>query len=166
MSKDKFSNAMVRTTTAVTVVEGGVKENVLPSRVTVTVNFRIRSGETVDDVIRHVRETISNDEIKIVKRPMGMNPSPVSSSESAQFQLLHRTIRQIYPGVIVVPGIVIGATDSRHYAAICPKVFRFAPFRVNMEDFRGVHGTDERIQKDNYVEMIRFYVQLIKNVNQ
>jgi len=163
MSKDKLSNAMVRTTTAVTVIEGGVKENVLPSRVTATVNFRIRPGETVDDVVQHVRKTIASDKIKIVTRPMAMNPSPVSSSESPAFELLHRTIHQIYPGVIVVPGIVIGATDSRHYAAICPNVFRFAPFHVNMQDFRGVHGTDERIRQDNYVDMIRFYVQFIRN---
>jgi carboxypeptidase PM20D1 len=165
MSKEKLSNAMVRTTTAVTIIQGGVKENVLPSRVTATVNFRIRPGETIEDVIRHVRTTIANEKIKIVKRPEGMNPSPVSSSESPQFRLLHQTINEIYPSVIVVPGIVIGATDARHYSKICPNVFRFAPFRVNMYDFRGVHGTDERILAGNYVDMIRFYVQFLRNLN-
>ena len=165
MGKDHLTNAMVRTTTAVTVIQGGVKENVLPSRVVATVNFRIRPGETMDDVMRHVRQTVANDKIKIVKRAMGMDPSPVSSADSSEFQLLHRTIREVFPGVIVVPGIVIGATDSRYYAAISPNVFRFAPFRVNEEDFRGVHGTDERIKQENYVDMIRFYVRLIENVN-
>jgi len=165
MSKDKLSNAMVRTTTAVTIIHGGVKENVLPGRVTATVNFRIRPGETMEDVILHVRTTIGNEKIKIVKLPQGMNPSPVSSAESPQFRILHRTIREVYPSVIVVPGIVIGATDSRHYSRICPNVFRFAPFVVNMDDFRGVHGTDERIRTENYVDMTRFYVQFIRNTS-
>ena len=166
LSKVRIANAMVRTTTAVTMIEGGVKENVLPSQVTATVNFRIRPGETMDDVVNHVRSTIANENIEIKRRPQGMDPSPISPSDSPQFELLHRTIRQVFPEVIVVPGIVIGATDARHFAKISRNVYRFAPFRVTMEDFRGVHGTNERIRQDVYVDMVRFYVQFLRNVSQ
>jgi carboxypeptidase PM20D1 len=162
-SKIGVANAMVRTTTAVTMFNGGVKENVLPSHATATVNFRIRPGETVEDVIKHVRKTVANDQIKISQRPHAMNPSPISAPEAQQFKMLHRTIKEIYPSVLVVPGVVIGATDARHYSSICKNVYRFSPFRVTMEDFRGVHGTDERIEVQNYLNMIRFYVQLLRN---
>ena len=47
-------DAMLRTTTAVTIVEGGVKENVLPGRARAVANFRILPGDTVDDVVAHV----------------------------------------------------------------------------------------------------------------
>jgi carboxypeptidase PM20D1 len=163
LSKGGITETIVRTTTAVTMIRGGVKENVLPSHATATVNFRIRPGETMDDVVQHVRRTISNDKIEIVLRPNGMNPSPMASSESPEFHFLHRTIRQIYPDVVVVPGMVIGATDARHYASISKNIFRFVPFRVGMEDFRGVHGTDERIRVDGYTDMVRFYVQLLQS---
>jgi carboxypeptidase PM20D1 len=163
LSKGGITETIVRTTTAVTMIRGGVKENVLPTSATATVNFRIRPGETIEDVVRHVRKTISNEKIKIELRPQRINPSPISSSESSQFELLHRTIRQIYPDVVVVPGMVIGATDARHYAAVSKNIFRFAPFRVSKEDFRGVHGTDERIRVDGYLDMIRFYVQLFQS---
>jgi carboxypeptidase PM20D1 len=163
LSKMELTNAMVRTTTASTMIQGGVKENVLPSHVVATINFRIRPGETVEDVIAHVRKTIENEKIKIVKGPNGMNPSPISSADSPQFQMLHRTIREVYDSVIVLPGIVIGATDARHYSKICDNVFRFSPFRVSEEDFHGVHGTNERIRTDNYVDMVRFYVQFLRN---
>jgi len=165
-SKMQIANAMVRTTTAVTMFNGGVKENVLPSHATATINFRIRPGETVEDVTNHVRKTIADDKIKISKRPHGMNPSLISPPEAPQFEMLHRTIKQIHPSVIVVPGVVIGATDARHYTRICKNVYRFSPFRVTMEDFRGVHGTDERIQIQNYLDMIRFYVQFLRNAAQ
>ncbi|MCI0411931.1 M20 family peptidase [bacterium] len=165
-SKLRAGNAMVRTTTAVTMFNGGVKENVLPSHATATVNFRIRPGETVKDVTNHIRKTIANEKIKISERPNAMNPSPVSSLEAQQFEMLHRTIKQLYPSVIVVPGVVIGATDARHYTRICNNVYRFSPYRVTMEDFRGVHGTDERIQVQNYLDMIRFYVQFLHNAAQ
>jgi carboxypeptidase PM20D1 len=162
-SKMRVLNATVRTTTAATMFQGGVKENVLPSHATATVNFRIRPGETMEDVLNHVRKTIANDDIKISQRPHGMNPSPISSPEAPQFKMLHRTIKQIYPSVLVVPGVVIGATDARHYTRICKNVYRFSPFRISMEDFRGVHGTDERIEVQNYLNMIRFYVRLLRN---
>jgi carboxypeptidase PM20D1 len=165
-SKIRVGNATVRTTTAATMFNGGVKENVLPSHATATINFRIRPGETVEDVISHVRKTIANDDIKISQRPHGMDPSPISSPEVPQFKMLHRTIKQIYPSVLVVPGIVIGATDARHYTRICENVYRFSPFRVTMEGFRGVHGTDERIEVQNYLNMIRFYIQLLRNAAQ
>lgn len=162
MSRVRIANATVRTTTAVTIMQGGVKENVLPSHAKATVNFRIRPGETMEDVIDHVRQTIDDDSITIQKRPQGMNPSPVSPSNSPQFEFLHRTIREIYPGVVVVPGMVIGATDARHYAKISQNVFRFAPFRVGKEDFEGVHGTNERIALNVYLDMVRFYVHFLK----
>jgi carboxypeptidase PM20D1 len=163
LSRINVANAMVRTTTAVTMIHGGVKENVLPDRVTATVNFRIRPGDTIDDVREHILKTIANDRIQITRRPQGMNPSPVSPSDSPQFELLHRTIRQVFPNTIVVPGIVIGATDARHYTEISRNVFRFAPFSVTTEDFRGVHGIDERIRIESYMDMVHFYIQLLRN---
>lgn len=160
------TNATVRTTTAATMIQGGIKENVLPSLVTATINFRIRPGETMDDVVQHVRRTVKNDRIKITKRPHGINPSPVSSVESPQFNVIQRTIRQIYPNVIVIPGIVIGATDARHFTKLSKNVFRFAPFTVTMDDFQGVHGTNERIRADVYPDMVRFYIQFLRNRNE
>ena len=165
LSRMAATDATIRTTTAVTMIEGGIKENVLPRRVTATVNFRIRPGETVNDVIDHVRETIQNEDIKIVQRPHSVNPSPVSSPESAEFTLLHRTIREIYPHVVVVPGIVIGATDARHFSHLSANVFRFAPFQITMKDFEGVHGVNERIGKKSYIDMVRFYVRFLQNLS-
>jgi carboxypeptidase PM20D1 len=58
-------NAMLRTTTAVTVFRSGGKDNVLPKRATTTINFRILPGDTVESVRQHVQKTIANDRIKI-----------------------------------------------------------------------------------------------------
>ena len=164
LSRVRITNASVRTTTAVTMIEGGVKENVLPSTATVTVNFRIRPGETMEDVVDHVRKTIADDTISISRRPQGMNPSPVSSVDAQEFLMLQRVIRKIFPQVIVVPGIVIGATDVRHFSGISRNLYRFAPFRVGKKDFEGVHGENERIAENGYADMVRFYVQLIKEL--
>src|SRR3989454_12782527 len=71
-------NAMLRTTTAPTMLQAGVKDNVLPSSARGVVNFRILPGDTPDLVLAHVHARVA-------------------------------------PEAIVVPWLVVGGTDARHY---------------------------------------------------
>lgn len=159
-----LTNALVRTTTAATMFESGVKENVLPTQARAVINFRILPGESVQSVIDHVRKTIGDARVKItpVKKVLS-EPSAVSATESSSFENLHRTIRQIFPDAIVAPWLVVGATDSRHYAKLSGNIYRFVPIRMDPGDTRRFHGTDERISVDNYENCVRFFMQLIRN---
>jgi carboxypeptidase PM20D1 len=159
-----LTNALVRTTTAATMFESGVKENVLPTKAKAVINFRILPGESVQSVIDHVRKTIGDARVKItpVKKVLS-EPSAVSVPESSSFENLHRTIRQIFPDAIVAPWLVVGATDSRHYAKLSGNIYRFVPIRMDPGDTRRFHGTDERISVDNYENCVRFFMQLIRN---
>ena len=49
------------------------------------------------------------------------------------------------------------------YAAPLDNNYRFVPARLEPEDLPRIHGTDERIAVDNYLEIIRFYVQFLRN---
>jgi len=164
LQKTPPGNSLVRTTTAVTMIQGGVKENVLPASAKATANFRIKPGETVESVTEHVRRTIDNPEVKITN-PHGLatNPTPVSSTESEAFRMLHKTVRQIFPETLVAPGLVTGGTDSRHYSNISKDTYRFAPFRIAKEDLVRFHGINERISVEDYGKMVEFYVQLLRN---
>ncbi len=92
------TEAMVRTTTALTIFNAGDKDNVLPGNAEATVNFRLIPGDTQGSVIDHVRSTIANDRISIKPFPGNTDPPPVTATASPSFQLLNRTIREIYPG--------------------------------------------------------------------
>ena len=155
--------AMVRTTTALTIFNAGDKDNVLPGNAEATVNFRLIPGDTQGSVIDHVRSTIANDRISIKPFPGNTDPPPVTATASPSFQMLNRTIREIYPDVIVAPGLMVAATDSRHYTGITDKIFRFSPVRANSEDLKRFHGTNERLCVEGYADMIRFYRRLIEN---
>jgi carboxypeptidase PM20D1 len=156
-------NAVLRTTAAPTIVTAGVKENVLPSVATAVVNFRIMPGETSTTVIQYVRRAVREPAVEI--RPIGFvsEPSPVSDPESPAFALLARTIRQIHPDPLVIPYLVVGGTDARHYTGLTSRVFRFNGARIGPSDLQRVHGTDERVGVEVYADMIRFYAQLMKN---
>ncbi|HEY4491274.1 MAG TPA: M20/M25/M40 family metallo-hydrolase, partial [Acidobacteriota bacterium] len=156
--------AMMRTTSAATVIEGGMKENVLPSSVTALVNFRIAEGDSIKKIIEHVRNTVRNDRIQIsIHHGFGTEPSPVSPIDSRAFQLLQKTISETHSGVVVAPSLLMGATDSRHYLVFTKNVYRFSPLQLSEDDFSRFHGANERISVRNYIEMIRFYIRLIEN---
>jgi carboxypeptidase PM20D1 len=156
------TRAMVRTTTALTIFNAGDKDNVLPGNAEATVNFRLLPGDTQDSVTAHVRDTVKNDKIAIAPFPGNTNPPPVTGTASTGYRVLNQTIREIFPDVIVAPGLMIAATDSRHYAGLTDNIFRFSPVRATSEDLKRFHGTNERLSIANYADMIRFYLRFIQ----
>lgn len=157
------TEATVRTTTALTIFNAGDKDNVLPGNAEATVNFRLIPGDTQASVTAHVRDTIKNDRITIKPFPSNTDPPPVTGISSPSYQMLNRTIREIFPDVIVAPGLMVAATDSRHYTGVTDKIFRFSPVRANGEDLKRFHGTNERLSIEGYADMIRFYRRLLEN---
>jgi len=157
------TNSMVRTTTAPTIFNSGIKDNILPTSASATLNFRILSGETIEGILSHINNTIDDERIKISTGDYKSNPSPVSSIESKGFKTVNKTIKQIFPGVLISASLVNAATDSRHYTIISDDVYRFLPITITSEDLPRFHGIDERLNVDAFNDCCRFYYQLIRN---
>lgn len=163
LSRSPATNAMIRTTTAVTIVSGGVKRNVLPGTATATVNFRLLPGDTVDGVVEHVRTAIADPEIDITVLN-GREASAVSDAAAPAFDLIRRSVHAAMgDGVVVAPGLVLAGTDSKHYAEIADNSYRFVPMRLGPDDVTRFHGLNERIAVTNYAEMIAFYTALLRD---
>ncbi len=163
LEKQASTGATLRTTTAVTSTRGGIAENVLPESAQATVNFRIHPRDTVESVLAHVRQTIADERVKLVVLGAASEPSAVSPAQGAPWRLIEHTIRECFEGVIVAPSLVLGATDSRHYAGLSEHVYRFTPMKLKPADLDRIHGINERIPTGDYLDMIQFYVQLMRN---
>lgn len=159
------TNAMLRTTTALTIVNAGNKENVLPGRAEATVNFRILPGDSREQVMAHVRQQVGQatqtDSFELIALPGAVDASKVAPTDSSQYRLLNQTIREIFPDALVAPGLMVAGTDSIHYGAISDHIFKFSPVRANSDDLKRFHGTNERLSVDNYADAIRFYHRLL-----
>lgn len=157
------TNPLIRTTSAATVFEGGTKENVLPAKARAIVNFRILQGESISSVMDHVCKTVNNPRVTIRSLEFISEPSVVSDVNSPTFKILQQTICEVFPGLVVAPSLFPGITDSRHYAKLSDNIYRFVPICVGKEDVRRIHGTDERISVENYEQVVKFYIRLIRN---
>jgi carboxypeptidase PM20D1 len=158
------TNAMVRTTTAVTMFQAGTKENVLASRARAVINFRILTRDSVAGVVQHVRRVINDPRVEVRRAAsFSAEPSAVSSTDSESFRTLERTIRSVAPEAIVAPYLVVVVADARYYGDLSRSVFRFMPARLTPRDLERIHGTNERIAVRDYEGAIRLYRQLILN---
>ena len=157
------TDAAIRSTTAVTVMRSGEKANVLPATAEAIADFRILPSDSVAGVIDHVRNAIDDPDVTVEQFGLANEPTPVPDSDSAAFAILARTVRETFPDVAVAPSLVLAGTDSKHYVDVADANFRFTPVRLGPDDIGRLHGLNERIRIDNYGEIIRFYIQLLRN---
>jgi carboxypeptidase PM20D1 len=165
MSRSPATNATIRTTAAPTVIEGSPKDNVLPQRARAIVNFRIIPGETPETVLQHVRTTVDDSRVAVALKGTPSPPSPVSSTSSEAYLTLTRTILALEPDAIVAPSLVVGATDSRHYAGYARDVYRFLPVALAPEDLERIHGKNERVGVRDYARAVAFMTKLIRDLS-
>lgn len=165
LSGSATTNAAIRTTAVATMLQGSPVDNVLPQKVKAVVNLRIFPGETIDSVKKKLKEIIRDDRVKILQTGYwdASEPAAVSRVDSPGYISIERSVREVFPEALVAPFLMIGITDSRHYRELTENIYRFAPIVVNEEDLGRVHSTNERIGVDNYKDMIRFYIRLLRN---
>ena len=160
------TNALVRTTLATTVLWGSDARNTIANEVKVNVNFRILSGQTAQDVVRHLqrilRRYIRKGQVEINLLQYS-DPSPESVCEGESYRQLTRSIRQTFAQTTVIPYVFLGATDSRFYAPICDKIYRFGPVVMGWDDESRFHGIDERIHPDKLATAARFFATFMAN---
>lgn len=154
------TEAMVRTTRAVTRLSGSAGDNVIAERATAMVNVRIAVGSSVEEAARDIRKAV-DDPAVAVRVVYGSEPSPVSRSEGPAWQLLSDAISDTFPGAVVTPYVMLQASDSRHFAAISDGVYRFLPFDLRAEERATLHAIDESIRVSSYLRGIAFYRRLL-----
>jgi carboxypeptidase PM20D1 len=154
--------ATIRTTTAVTILRGGVKDNILPGHAEAVVNLRILPGETIASVCEHLHKIIGDDRVQFEPlRGNAWEASPVSPDDAPQFLHIASAARELFPEMPCAPYIMLGGSDARNYYEICDHVYRFSPYAMTPTDLSRVHGINERISEEAFALMVDYFYRLI-----
>ncbi len=155
--------AMVRTTYALTELGGSQAVNVLPKRATAGYSVRVNPNETAAQAIDRLKSHLG--EGFEVRLEHVTEPSPVSPFDDEDFDYLRRIINCVYPDAGIAPYIQSSGSDSRHFNAICPRVYRFAGILFGGDQRGRIHGQDENIGVDAFKRGVGFYIELIRHLD-
>jgi len=149
---------VLRNTVSATIVRGGEKINVVPSRVDLELDARSLPGFGPDDVIREIRALVGAElELEVVRH----DPYPAHSDVS-QLPALSAILRELDPDAVPVPMLQPGVTDGRFFAGIGIQTYGFLPLRLpdGFDFLETVHAADERVPAD----AVRFGAEAVGRV--
>lgn len=163
LAQNPEMNASMRTTTALTIIRGGVEDNTVPPEASAIVNFRLLPGDTIADVLWHAKKVINDDRVHITPVEGKFNEAlPISPNKGPAYTSLSMVIRQVFDNPPVAPFVMLGGTDCQHFVPVCDHIYRFTSLVMD-ESFRGLeHGIDERIPIAGMALMVTFYAQLMR----
>jgi carboxypeptidase PM20D1 len=152
-------NALVTTTMVPTIMHAGMKDNVVPTTVTATFNFRTLPGDDSETVISYVKKVIDDDRVTVtLLGGFASEPTDITSTDGPGYKVVDETVHKVFPETVSAPFMMIGGTDSRHMDGVSKNIIKFSP----MIDPVGFHGIDERVSLKSYQDTLWFFETLLR----
>ena len=162
MAQEPATAGLVRTTTALTMFNAGVKENVIPQSAEARINFRLLLGVTADEVIARVREIVDDPEIDIsVAREWKPGP-PIAAMDGGGYDVIGQAAETVFPGLVVLPFMMSATTDIRHYIELADNHYRFHGAVISVAQTPGIHGTDEWVSVESFERAVDIAEQMMR----
>ena len=154
-------NALVRTTTAFTQMEGSNARNVIPATANLVSNMRLNPSDSVAEAVNYLRKTVADDTVEMEVLESS-EPSPISETNCPGWQKIVDSVVQTWPGTIVTPYLMVQCSDSRHYRDLSRHVYRFSAMDLTSQERKSIHGNNERIRLECLERSVEFYIRLLE----
>ncbi len=146
-------------------VEGGHALNALPQLAAASVNCRVLPEDSPDYVLSTLNRVAADSEVKITaisNRAAGAPPSPLRPDVMKAVQA---SSERVFPGVPVVPIMVVGATDGRYLREAGIPTYGVQGFFFDRNNDIRFHGRDERMKIESFYQGQEFLYDLVKTLS-
>ena len=153
-------NALVRTTTAFTQMEGSKARNVIPAEAHLVSNMRLSPADSVESAVAYLKKVVNDDQVELTVLEC-QEPSPVSETDCDSYYKVADAVAETWPGCVVTPYLMVQCSDSRHYRDISNHVYKFSAMDLTAEERKSIHGNNERIRLETIGKAVEFYLRLL-----
>ena len=156
-------NAMMRDTISPTMLQAGVRANVIPAEARAVLNVRLLPGNMLEPLLGKLQQLVNDPEVKLQVEPNRNPPAPSSSVESDLYASIKRVAGQEFPGTPVAPYLSTWATDSSFLRMRSVQCYGLVPFPLTEADLARMHGNDERIPVDAFRKGVEFLYSVVSD---
>ena len=160
-AKDPVWNAMMRDTIAPTMLQAGIRPNVIPAEARGVVNIRLLPGDQLGPLVSKLQQAVNDPEIRFEVEPNGGEAAPSASLTSDLYNTISRVAGQEFPGAAVLPYMSTVFTDSAPLRMRNVQAYGLLPFPLSAEDELRMHGNDERIPLDSFRKGLEFLYHIV-----
>jgi len=154
-------NAMLRDTATPTMLQAGIRQNVVPSEARGVLNVRLLPGNQLDPLVGKLKQLVNDPQIRFETQPNGGEAAPSSSLESDLYSTIKAVSAREFPGAPVVPYMSTGATDSARLRMRSVQAYGLDPFPLTEDDLMRMHADDERIPIESFRKGIQFLYEVV-----
>jgi acetylornithine deacetylase/succinyl-diaminopimelate desuccinylase-like protein len=162
LATDPAYNAALRTTCAITLINGGHANNALPQRATANINCRIFPGSSAEQVAAKLAELAADPQVKVTAMGARSTVAAAPPLTPAILGPIEREAARRFPGVPVIPQLEIGATDAAFLTPAGIPTYGFTGMFFDPDGSR-LHGLNERIRVRSLYEGRDMLFALVKS---
>ncbi len=157
--------AMVRNTCAPTVLEAGLKRNVIPSQARAQLSGRPLPGVDEATFASEVHALMGGSGQLDLTEPFRQGVA--FEHNTPLFDAIVGAMHQADGKSVVVPYMQTGGTDARFLSGLDMHVYGFVPMRyeAGLDFFELCHGHDERVSIDNVTFAVEVLFDVVRRLN-
>lgn len=156
-------NAMLRDTISPTMLQAGVRPNVIPSEARGVINMRLLPGNMPSALIAKLTQLVSDPQIRFEVIPGAGETAPSSSLTTDLYNEIVSATKKQFPGAIAIPFMSPGATDSYPLRMRNVAAYGLMPFPLAENDFLRMHADDERIPLESFRKGVDFIYAIVND---
>jgi acetylornithine deacetylase/succinyl-diaminopimelate desuccinylase-like protein len=156
-------NSMMRDTISPTMLQAGIRANVIPSEARGVINIRLLPGDMITVLLSKLTQLVNDPQIRFEIQPGSGEAAPSSSLTTELYSTITAASKQQFPGAAVIPFMSPGATDSYPLRMRSVVAYGLMPFPLQENDFLRMHADDERIPVDSFRKGVDFLYTIVNN---
>ena len=158
------THAMFINTLNLTMINSGIKANVIPAKSEATIDCRLVPGQDREEWRQQVIGVIDDDRIAVEFSDWGQDQPVAVDWDTELYRTIETVVTEVVEDATVVPTTCVGGTDNRFLRQQGIPAYGFIPVLLSPEEAAGFHGNDEFLTVENLNMGVELTYEIVRRM--